>query len=145
MNELKKIRESLNLTQIEVANMLNVSRRTYQKYEALEDDSDAKLSYYIYRLKEINLIDEDHGVLNIEYIKKEVSNILSKYKVNFCFLFGSYAKNKATPSSDIDLLIDTEITGLDYFGLIEELRQSLHKKIDLLNINQLDNNQDLLR
>ena len=78
-------------------------------------------------------------------LKKEVSNILSKYKVNFCFLFGSYAKNKATPSSDIDLLIDTEITGLDYFGLIEELRQSLHKKIDLLNINQLDNNQDLLR
>ena len=70
MNELKKIRESLNLTQIEVANVLNVSRRTYQKYEALEDDSDAKLSYYIYRLKEINLIDEDHGVLNIEYIKK---------------------------------------------------------------------------
>ena len=54
-------------------------------------------------------------------------------------------KNKAKPSSDIDLLIDTKVTGLDYFGLIEELRQALHKKIDLLNINQLDNNQDLLR
>ncbi|MCR5349379.1 MAG: helix-turn-helix domain-containing protein, partial [Acholeplasmatales bacterium] len=39
MNELKKIRESLNLTQIEAANILNISRRTYQKYEALEDDS----------------------------------------------------------------------------------------------------------
>ena len=37
-------------------------------------------------------------------------------------------KNKAKPSSDIDLLIDTKVTGLDYFGLIEELRQALHKK-----------------
>lgn len=44
MNELKRIRESLNLTQIEAANMLNVSRRTYQKYEALENSNDAKLS-----------------------------------------------------------------------------------------------------
>ncbi len=145
MNEFKKIRESLNLTQIEAANMLNISRRTYQKYEALEDDSDAKLSYYSYKLKELNLIDEDHGILKIEDIKKEVSHVLSKYNVNFCYLFGSYAKNMAKPSSDIDLLIDTEVTGLDYFGLIEELRQSLHKKIDLLKINQLDNNQDLLR
>ena len=60
-------------------------------------------------------------------------------------MFGSYAKNKATPKSDIDLLIDTEVTGLDFFGLIEELRQSLHKKIDLLKINQLNNNQELLK
>ena len=32
--------------------MLNASRRTHQKYEALEDDSDAKLSYYICTLIE---------------------------------------------------------------------------------------------
>ena len=47
--------------------------------------------------------------------------------------------------SDIDLLIDSDITGLDFFGLVEELRQTLHKKIDLLRINQLENNQELLR
>ena len=54
-------------------------------------------------------------------------------------------KIKQPLKSDIDLLIDTEVTGLDFFGLIEELRQSLHKKIDLLKINQLDNNQELLK
>ena len=145
MNELRKIRESLNLTQIEVANILNISRRSYQKYETLENDKDDKLRYYIYRLKELNVIDEEHGILKIDEIKNKVEEILSKYKVNFCYLFGSYAKNKATPSSDVDLLIDSEITGLDFFGLVEELRQVLHKKIDLLKINQLDNNQELLR
>ena len=145
MNELRKIRESLNLTQIEVANILNISRRSYQKYETLENDNDDKLRYYIYRLKGLNVIDEEHGILKIDEIKNKVEEILSKYKVNFCYLFGSYAKNKATPSSDVDLLIDSEITGLDFFGLVEELRQVLHKKIDLLKINQLDNNQELLR
>ncbi|MBQ6783539.1 MAG: nucleotidyltransferase domain-containing protein [Acholeplasmatales bacterium] len=145
MNELKKIRESLNITQVEASKMLNISRRSYQKYEALENENDDKLQYYIYKLRELNLIDEEHGILKLDDIKREINNILSKYKINFCYLFGSYAKNKATPLSDIDLLIDSDITGLDFFGLVEELRQTLHKKIDLLRINQLENNQELLR
>ena len=145
MNELKKIRESLNITQVEASQMLNISRRSYQKYEALENENDDKLQYYIYKLREINLIDEEHGILKLDDIKREINNILSKYKINFCYLFGSYAKNNSTPLSDIDLLIDSDITGLDFFGLVEELRQTLHKKIDLLRINQLENNQELLR
>lgn len=144
MNELKRIRESLSLTQVQAANILNISRRTYQKYETIED-YDEKLNYYIYRLREFNLVDEEHGILKLDDIKKTVKRIFLKYQINYCYLFGSYAKNKAKPSSDVDLLIDSEITGLDYFGLIEELRQSLHKKIDLLNMNQLNNNQELLR
>ena len=133
------------MSQIEAAKFLEISRRTYQKYEALENESDNKLKYYIFRLNELNVLDEEHGILEIDDIKKIVDNIFSKYNINFCYLFGSYAKNKATPQSDIDLLIDTGLTGLDFFGLIEELRQALHKKINLLKINQLDNNQELLK
>ena len=144
MNELRKVRQSLNITQIDAANILNISRRTYQKYEKL-DKLDDKLEYYVYKLKESNVIDEENGILDIETIKKETSIIFSKYKINFCYLFGSYAKKKATPTSDVDLLIDSNITGLDFFGLVEELRQKLHKKIDLLKLNQLDNNEELLR
>ena len=131
MNELKSIRESLNLTQVDVSKILNISRRSYQKYENMDDINNDKLQYYIYKLKEINLIDEEHGILKIEDIKKSVNNVFSNYNINFCYLFGSYAKDKATPNSDIDLLIDSDITGLDFFGLVEELRQTLHKKIDL--------------
>lgn len=145
MNELKKIRLSLNMSQVDTANILGISRRTYQKYEALDNENDKKLQYFIFRLNELNIIDEEHGILKLEDIKKIVNEIFSKYNINFCYLFGSYAKNKANPKSDIDLLIDTKLTGLDFFGLIEELRQSLHKKIDLLKINQLDNNQELLK
>lgn len=49
MNELKKIRTSLNMSQVDAAKVLGISRRTYQKYEALEDESDNKLKYYIFR------------------------------------------------------------------------------------------------
>ena len=145
MNQLRKTRESLKLNQLEAANFLGISRRTYQKYEYLEDESDSKLKYFIYRLKEINRLDEEHGILTVDEIVKTTNEIFSKYNINFCYLFGSYAKHIANEKSDVDLLIDTEITGLNFFGLIEELREALHKKVDLLKINQLENNQDLLR
>lgn len=47
---------------------------------------------------------------------------------------------KETEESDVDLIIASPITGLRYFGLIEELRTSLHKRVDLLNTRQLQGN-----
>ena len=72
------------------------------------------------------------------------TDILKNYNVKSCFLFGSYAKGKATSKSDVDLLIDSDITGLDFYGLIEELRIKLNKKIDLLTINSISNNPTML-
>ena len=54
--------------------------------------------------------------------------IFDKYDVNFCYLFGLYAKSKATPTSDVDLLISGKVKGLKYYGLVEEIRTVLHKK-----------------
>ncbi len=59
-------------------------------------------------------------------------------------MFGSYAKNTANELSDVDLLVSTKITGMAFFGLAEKLREALHKKVDLLNIDQLTNNQALI-
>ena len=125
--------------------MLQISRRTYQNYEAKKDFADKKYQYYLFQLQKLNTIDENHGILTMEYIKDTVAQVLKKYDVNFCYLFGSYAKKKATPTSDVDLLIDSPITGLDYFGLVEDLRKSLNKKIDLLKLDQLTNNLELIQ
>ena len=59
-------------------------------------------------------------------------------------MFGSYSTNEANESSDVDLLVSTKITGMDFFGLAEVLREKLHKKVDLLNVEQLSNNTELL-
>jgi predicted nucleotidyltransferase len=58
-------------------------------------------------------------------------------------LFGSYAKGKATPMSDVDLFVNTSVTGLKFFGLIEELREALKKKVDLLDRRQIEGNFEL--
>ena len=144
MNELRKIRESLNISQIEAANLLKISRRTYQKYESLDDLNDDKLRYYVYRFKESTLIDEDNGILTIDFIKKTTAKVFKKYDIKSCFLFGSYAKGKAKGTSDVDLMVDSEITGLDFYGLVEDLRENLHKRIDLLSLNSIKENAPLL-
>ena len=89
-------------------------------------------------------LDEEHGVLTIEDIKSGCRSVLEQYEVKYCILFGSYSKGVATELSDVDLLISTEITGISFFGIAERLRKVLRKKIDLLEVRQLSNNQHLL-
>ena len=38
--------------------------------------------------------------------------MFSKYKVQYCYLFGSYAKGKAKEKSDLNLLVNTDVTGI---------------------------------
>jgi predicted nucleotidyltransferase len=58
-------------------------------------------------------------------------------------LFGSYAKGKATPTSDVDLLVYTTVSGLEFYGLVEELREKLKKKVDVLDQKQIADNFEL--
>ena len=72
------------------------------------------------------------------------SNIFKEYRVEYCYLFGSYAKGNATEKSDVDLLVSTEITGMKFFELVEVLREKLKKKVDILNQNQIKDNFTLV-
>lgn len=76
-----------------------------------------------------------------------VSEVLEcKYKdtVDFCYLFGSYAKGYATEKSDVDLCVSTSLKGLDVLGLMEDIRNVLHKNVDLVRFNTLEKNLTLL-
>ena len=84
-------------------------------------------------------------VYTIEEIQKMLAELLKDKPVYKVILFGSYAKGKATEKSDIDLLICVDIKGIKFFGLVEELRLSLCKKVDALDINQINNNPDLAK
>ena len=65
--------------------------------------------------------------------------------MEYAYLFGSYSKGKATDKSDVDILVSVKADGLKYYELIETLRESLKKKVDLLDIEQLNNNPTLVR
>lgn len=144
MSDLKQLRMEKKLTQQQVADLAGISLRSYKAYENEEVRvNKIKYDYIVDILNKTNVIDEDHGILETEDIIKKCSEIFVKYNVNYCYLFGSYAKGKATPSSDVDLLISADIKGMRFYGLIEEIRTSLHKKVDVLDINQLKDNIEL--
>lgn len=142
---LKQLRKEKGITQSECAKLLQVSLRTYKRYESDESKiSPLKYQFLLQRLNEYGLIDEEHGILTIEQIRTICSEIFKDYEVEYCYLFGSYAKGKAKDKSDVDLLVAMPIDGMKFFELIERLREQLKKKIDLLDISQLDNNPTLV-
>ena len=146
--ELKAYRIDLGITAKEASVASNVPLRTYIRYE--NDDKYGnilKRKQILFALQEKYGVSEEKGVLSVEKIKEKVNVVLSAYKeeVVFCYLFGSYAKGYATDTSDIDLCVSTSLTGLAFVGLIEELRKVLNKKIDLLRLSDLTNNEVLIQ
>lgn len=144
MSELKTLRIEKKLTQQQVADLAGISLRSYKSYENDPQKAETiKYNYILDLLRKTNVIDEENGILEIEDIVKKCSVVFGKYDVNYCYLFGSYAKGKATPVSDVDLLVSANIKGLKFYGLAEEIRSVLHKKVDILDINQLKDNIEL--
>ena len=144
MVDLKELRNEKYMTQQQVAVLVGISLRSYKSYENDENKRNTiKYRYIIEQLSKVNYIDEENGILELEDIIKKCSKVFGRYDVTFCYLFGSYAKGKATPTSDVDLLISANVEGIRFYGLIEEIRTILHKKVDLLDIKQLKNNLEL--
>ena len=145
MNELKSLRLKTHLTQKEAADRIGVSLRSYVSYEnEVSRIGTPKYRFLLSEMSELSRLDEEHGVLTVDEIRDGCSEILKDYPVQYCFLFGSYAKGKASPVSDIDLLVSSGVTGLKFYELTEKLREKLHKKIDLLDVKQLSENTDLI-
>ena len=145
MQTLKDLRKERKMTQEQAASMMGVSLRSYKSYENDSvKEGTLKYNYFLDKIRDYCPIDESNGVLSIQEISDSCKDIFNKYQVDFCYLFGSYAKNIATPVSDVDLLISTSVTGLQYFSMVEELREALHKKVDALDLKQLDHNMDLV-
>ena len=97
---LKELRKQKGLTQNASAAYLGVPLRTYQNYE--NDDkkrNTIKYAYMMQKLEQYGFIDESHGVLGIETIKDVCGRVFEHFTVDYCYLFGSYAKGKAKAKS----------------------------------------------
>ena len=146
VNKLKEMRTENNLTQKQVSELVKMPLRTYIRYEN-EDKYIGSLKYekLLDILEEKFQITEEKGIQRIETIIEVVNDIFKEYDIDFCYLFGSYAKGKQTEISDIDLCISGNVTGLAVFGLVEKLRLGLKKKVDLLRLSEIHNNENLLK
>ncbi|MBR6960193.1 MAG: nucleotidyltransferase domain-containing protein [Clostridiales bacterium] len=145
MTELKELRLKKKMTQQEVSEKAGVSLRSYVSYENDDDKTNTiKYRFLLDLVRKMNVIDEEHGILSVDQIRDICADVFEEYDIEYCYLFGSYAKGTALENSDVDLLISSTISGLKYYGLIERLREELCKKVDLLDTKQLVNNESLL-
>jgi len=85
--------------------------------------------------------------MNNTYTVSQIQDILvpvfREYNIRKAVLFGSYAKGSAKGKSDIDLLVDSGLKGLAFFGLLEDVVNALGKDVDLLDTSQVISDSDI--
>lgn len=96
------------------------------------EDNDAFMSYVHQRDKK--------PLYTIYEIKKVLKPIFDKHKVKKAILFGSYVKGTADTRSDIDLVVETNLRGLDFYGLLGEVSDKLRFPVDLIEKKEIKKN-----
>ena len=146
MSEMKELRKDLGLTQVEAANIVGVSRRTYQTYESKNDSSDIYQAV-INKLKEFGCNEKGERIISLKFIKFVARQVFSEYKEIKCaYLFGSYARAEAEPDSDVDFLVVVVGTmGLRFFELAAKLSERLGKEVDLVTHEQVAGSAPFLK
>lgn len=84
-------------------------------------------------------------VYSIYEIENTLRPIFVSYGVRQAILFGSYAKGLATPYSDVDIVVDSGLRGLAFFGLLESIRTALNASVDLIDVAQIEKGSQIER
>ncbi len=77
-------------------------------------------------------------VYSIHEIESILHPIFAGFGVRRAVLFGSYAKGQATLRSDVDILVDSGLRGLAFFGLLEGVASTLSVPVDLIDVSQVE-------
>ena len=77
------------------------------------------------------------AVYTISNIQSILQPVFKAYNIRKAVLFGSYAKGIAEKNSDVDILVDSGLKGLAFFGLLEDVVTALDKNVDMLDTTQI--------
>ncbi len=74
------------------------------------------------------------GIESLAPVKPEILRIAASHGAHNVRVFGSYARGEAGPDSDLDLLVsmDSNRSLLDTVGLIQDLEETLGRKVDVV-------------
>lgn len=84
-------------------------------------------------------------VYNVSQIKTMLTPVFNNYKINKAILFGSYSKGLETENSDVDILVDSNLHGLSFYGLLNDIVEVLDKEVDLFDYRQFDSSSPLFK
>ena len=77
-------------------------------------------------------------IYTLNEIKTMLDPVFSQYGIRSALLFGSYAKGSANRRSDVDILVDSGLRGLQFFGLLESVNSALKIPVDLIDVSQIE-------
>ena len=144
--DLKELRKTKRLTQVDAASIAGVSVESYKNHELGRSRGDSPLGRMIFdKLSAYEPYGFEKGILPLDLIKQTLSDVLGSKPVDFAYLFGSYAKGEADAKSDVDIMVSGAITGLEFFSLGGELEHALRKNVDIIRLSDVGANQDLIR
>jgi predicted nucleotidyltransferase len=70
--------------------------------------------------------------------REKIVEICERNNIEFCALFGSFARGEATEESDVDLLVRfSKPIGWAFYGLADEFEKILGRRVDLATENML--------
>ncbi len=81
---------------------------------------------------------DSKALYSIAELKRILTPIFADHKVQRATLFGSYVKGTADARSDVDILVDTDLRGLAFYGLLGDLSDKLRFPVDLIARRQLE-------
>lgn len=68
----------------------------------------------------------------INYLKEHYQEFHNKYNVEKIGLFGSYARDEATNSSDIDIFVTMKPSIFNMLAIKQQIEEDLHKKVGII-------------
>jgi len=143
-NKIRNTRIRAGLTQKQMSQLTGIPLRTIENWETgarqpaawVEKLVTEKLESVAFENGEFK--DREHGVYTLRELRELLTPIFRQYNVEKAVLFGSYAKGMAHAKSDVDLLIKTPVRGLAFYGLVEDITETLCKEVDVLTDYQAE-------
>ena len=69
-------------------------------------------------------------------LRNHKNHLYSSYPIEYLAVFGSYAIHRATPKSDVDILVEfNDKIGIRFIDLADELESLIATKVDLVSRN----------
>jgi predicted nucleotidyltransferase len=148
---LKEERQKYGITQKEFSEITKIPLRTIENWESNKRNPPTWIKEIIISYLEhlprnqFGFITENFGKYTIEDIKHIITNISKKdANIHKVILFGSYASGNESYLSDIDLIIDTDLKGLDFFELKYKIQSAFVKPVDIIRYDAL-NDQSMIQ
>lgn len=79
----------------------------------------------------------------INEIKELLYPVFRQHNVRKAVLLGSASKGHNTAESDIDIMVDSGLKGLSFFGLLEDVCSAINCPIDLIDTQDIESGSEL--